>query len=290
MREFDEGVYNWSRVQLTAILWTLVAGLRMRVDAARSALALDTLEGGHYVGVHIRRGDACKCAFECCFSNDDGEGRECPHDSAYAKAAIIAARAVGADRVLVATESADALAQVSAILTENGIQAVAVDWERTSHAHATAERSCNDGHERGMFERIETAIDSGALTAETGLISAVIDIELLASAAAIVGSSSSAFSGLAHTLAEARWGRPVPFMDILPSEDDECADCPDCETLADALDFNHDGQLSLCECDVVRRPSRPKMAGINVISKGCVCLANCLDQCPRLSRQCSDGQ
>ena len=78
--------------QLLRRLWTLSSPLAKHANAAaRETFASAKAGGSHadtgapvtdarrppFVGMHVRRGDACRCLRSCCWSNADGPGRPC---------------------------------------------------------------------------------------------------------------------------------------------------------------------------------------------------------------------
>ena len=206
---------DWVLAHLISLSWTLAPRVAARVNASVAAAARPLEAAGGkplpYVGVHMRRGDACKCLRGCCWSNKDGSGRSCPPVEEYVELAADLAEAVGTRSVLVATEDPDDAERGAALLRERGLTPLAQPWARAAYSRATAAGSCADGGD--AFTRIEDAMDRHAVDAEGMIISAAADIELLAGASGLVG-GISLFTGLAVRLGAARRGLHAPLIDV----------------------------------------------------------------------------
>ena len=125
----------------------------------------------------------------------------------------MAAEALGAKHVLVATEDPTDLHYAAALLRERGLVPLSHVWRRDDYSDATRANSCSSGRAADGFVRIEDAMDSAALDAEGALLSAAADITMLAEADAIVGGIST-FTTLAHRIGSARQGAPMPYVDV----------------------------------------------------------------------------
>jgi hypothetical protein len=215
------------RTALLRLLWafppalsTHVAGVRaaalpvelLRRTGDGSTAASATEERQRYVGVHIRRGDACRCLAACCWSNQDGAGRSCVATEDYISLATLLAEAIGARHVFVATEDPDEAVLAARLLRRAGLTPLSQSWRRDAYRRATRYSGASACKHDG-FTRIERAMDSGALDAEGALLSAVADVQMLAEADALVG-GISAFTTLAQRLGSALAGTPQPMVDI----------------------------------------------------------------------------
>lgn len=207
------------KASLLALTWQLAPRLQEYVDAARiAALPLEVRRGEAnvrstpYVGVHVRRGDACRCLHGCCWSNADGPGRWCVPTEDYIDLAVLMARSIGARHLLIATEDPSDLAIAANRTRRAGLVPLSHEWRRGAYSAATKANSCRGPRDDG-FVRIERAMDSATVDAEGAMLSAAADITLLSEADALVGGVST-FSTLAHRIGFARQQNPLPFVDV----------------------------------------------------------------------------
>lgn len=324
---------EWPKAHLISLLWQLAPPLARHVDRVRKTslpaevraplpppVASDVggssaAAAGHlpaaapYVGVHVRRGDACRCVRACCWSNADGNGRVCVPSDEYIRASVEAAAAIGARHVYLATEDAGEVEYMSAMLRAAGLQPMSQLWDRKTYTVATQRGSCERDH---GFVRIEDAMDTAALDAEGAVLSAVADVQMLAEAGALVG-GLSAFTTLAHRLGSARAGGPMLFIDVdNPSARAERASrraaatstpvasnsatgattCPTRAELVRALDLDGSGTLSRCEANFLytplaalarRRGSPPP----SELAPGCEALYRCFMTTPAVVTEVS---
>ena len=130
---------------ITGLLWTLAPPLAAHVDQVRnSTVGMHAHAEGlpAYVGMHVRRGDACKCVRSCCWSNADGAGRLCVAGDEYVRLAVNVSRALGVRHVYIATEDPDELSDIASQLTSHGLVPMQQAWRRDAFTRATRASTC----------------------------------------------------------------------------------------------------------------------------------------------------
>ena len=276
----------WVDSQILRLLWAPALPLVRYVDGVRAATVGASSAPGapklppRYVGLHMRRGDACRCFRGCCWSNNDGNGRECLPVDDYVALAHMLAKALNVDHVFIATEDAANLARAQLLLRRRGLVPMAQSWGRAAFSEGTLLSDCQSPVRGGLL-RIEEAMDRKRIDADGVVLSAVADIQLLAEADGLVGGISS-FTTLAHKLGSAMRDTPMPLIDVgsaavqawvrgqwegqrnastrAEAEEEEEEEesgwerCPSCAQLVSRLDLDHDGLVSRCEIGVIYKP------------------------------------
>ena len=176
----------WSSAAVFAALLRPLAALERVVAAAKARAGLAGDAPRPWIGVHLRRGDACR---EGAYM-----GRTCSDGDAYAREAAALGRRYGFGTLVVATDSDAALAELARALPAHGWPATA----KVVASPAPGGRGRQDDAKRDA--RIEDLMASGVVDAADEFAAVLVDVALLSDCDAFVGKFTSNIDRLVYPL------------------------------------------------------------------------------------------
>ena len=196
----------WYNSMFSGFLFKLTKSLETAVFRTQSALGL--ISGEKYVGVQIRRGDAC------------GQTRPCVQLDLYASAVTDICQRYNIWKVYLASDSSDAIAELKELLPEKVeivYQALDREYleEGTHGCGSLVWRSLGPIGRHVGCEWIEDKLARASQEDKaTQIRGVIVDISLLAEADAFVGTFTSALSRMAFQLSFAKKGYVKPFISL----------------------------------------------------------------------------